>query len=90
MHFVDYLYKNTNAVAEKYKDPSGKFDYNAALAPHATNMSAEFNAVRFTLKGDEDDKSADNLTLNQRAKGIRQLESIMLLWSRCTTRDDMP
>jgi alpha-L-fucosidase 2 len=62
-HLVDYLYKNTNAVAEKYKDPSGKFDYNAALAPHSNKQSAEFNAVRFTLKGAENFKSADNLTL---------------------------
>ena len=60
---VDNLFQNTNAVAEKYKDASGNFDYNAALAPHALNMSAEFNAVRFTLTGDEDDKSADNVTL---------------------------
>ena len=60
---VDNLFQNTNAVAEKYKDSSGQFDYNAALAPHAQKHSAEFNAVRFTLTGDEDDKSADNVTL---------------------------
>ncbi|QYR23103.1 glycoside hydrolase family 95 protein [Paenibacillus sp. sptzw28] len=60
---VDYLYKNTNAAAEKYKDPSGTFDYNAALEPHSDKQSAEFNAVCFTLKGDEKFKSADNLTL---------------------------
>ena len=60
---VDNLFQNTNAVAEKYKDAYGKFDYQAALAPHALKHSAEFNAVQFTLIGDEDDKSADNVTL---------------------------
>jgi hypothetical protein len=60
---VDSLLKNTNAVAEKYKDSCGNFDYKAALAPHAQKQSSEFNAVSFTLQGDEDDKSADNLSL---------------------------
>lgn len=60
---IDRLFQNTNAVAEKYKDVSGKFDYNAALAPHALKHAAEFNAVRFSLAGDEDDKIADNITL---------------------------
>ncbi|MCK9857034.1 glycoside hydrolase N-terminal domain-containing protein [Paenibacillus sp. ATY16] len=60
---IDRLFQNTNAVAEKYKDVSGKFDYNAALAPHALKHAAEFNAVRFSLAGDEDDKLADNITL---------------------------
>ena len=57
---VDNLSQNTNAVAEKYKDSYGQFDYHAALAPHAKKHSAEFNAVRFTLSGDEHDKNADN------------------------------
>ncbi|KRF10280.1 hypothetical protein ASG89_01745 [Paenibacillus sp. Soil766] len=60
---VDNLFQNTNAVAEKYKDAYGKFDYQAALTPHVLKHSAEFNAVQFTLIGDEDDKSADNVTL---------------------------
>ncbi|KRF19373.1 glycosyl hydrolase family 95 catalytic domain-containing protein [Paenibacillus sp. Soil787] len=60
---VDNLFQNTNAVAEKYKDAYGKFDYQAALTPHALKHSAEFNAAQFTLTGDEDDKSADNVTL---------------------------
>lgn len=60
---VDNLFNNTNAVAVKYKDASGNFDYNAALAPHADKHSAEFNAVRFRLEGDEKFKSADNLAL---------------------------
>ncbi|GMK40933.1 lectin [Paenibacillus sp. CCS19] len=60
---VDGLFQNTNAVAEKYKDVSGKFDYDPALAPHSLKQAAEFNAVRFSLAGDEDDKSADNVTL---------------------------
>ncbi|MDQ0886310.1 alpha-L-fucosidase 2 [Paenibacillus sp. V4I9] len=60
---VDNLFQNTNAVSEKYKDAYGKFDYQAALTPHALKHSAEFNAAQFTLTGDEDDKSADNVTL---------------------------
>ncbi|WP_223829922.1 glycosyl hydrolase family 95 catalytic domain-containing protein [Paenibacillus arenilitoris] len=60
---VNELLKNTNAVAEKYQDCSGQFDYDAALAPHAVKHAAEFNAVRFTLEGDEDFKGSDNETL---------------------------
>ncbi|MBW5445191.1 hypothetical protein GE107_03825 [Cohnella sp. CFH 77786] len=60
---VDSLFRNTNAVAIKYRDVTGNFDYYAALAPHALKHAAEFNAVRFSLAGDEDDKSADNVTL---------------------------
>ncbi|RIX59668.1 hypothetical protein D3P08_05930 [Paenibacillus nanensis] len=60
---VHELFKNTNAAAEKYQAPSGHFDYDAALAPHAEKHAAEFNAVRFTLEGDEDFKGADNEAL---------------------------
>ncbi|WP_199619318.1 glycosyl hydrolase family 95 catalytic domain-containing protein [Paenibacillus alkalitolerans] len=60
---VDDLFKNTNSIAEKYKDAFGHFDYDAALAPHALHHSAEFNAVRFQLKGDEEFKNADNVAL---------------------------
>ncbi|WP_438444187.1 glycosyl hydrolase family 95 catalytic domain-containing protein [Gorillibacterium sp. sgz5001074] len=60
---VDHLFNNTNAVAVKYIDASGGFDYDAALEPHRDIHSAEFNAVRFTLAGDEDLKNADNLEL---------------------------
>ncbi|TYP77469.1 glycosyl hydrolase family 65 [Paenibacillus methanolicus] len=60
---IDELFHNTNAVAEKYTDPSGHFDYDAALAPHAAKHASEFNAVRFMLQGDEDFKDADNAAL---------------------------
>jgi alpha-L-fucosidase 2 len=60
---VNELFKNTNAVAEKYQDPSGHFDYDAALAPHVMKHAAEFNAVTFTLNGDEDFKGTDNEAL---------------------------
>jgi hypothetical protein len=60
---VNELLVNTNAAAEKYQDSSGHFDYDAALAPHAEKHAAEFNAVRFTLEGDEDFKGADNEAL---------------------------
>ncbi|AFH60346.1 glycosyl hydrolase family 95 catalytic domain-containing protein [Paenibacillus caseinilyticus] len=76
---VDNLFKNTNAVAEKYKDSFGNFDYNAALVPHALKHSAEYNAVRFSLTGDEGDKSADNLTLinAQKASKTRSNHAFM-------------
>lgn len=60
---IDDLFQNTNTVAEKYQDKNGHFDYSAALAPHALKQSSEFNAVRFTIQGDEADKNADNETL---------------------------
>lgn len=68
---VDFLFESTNAVAEKYLDVSGKFDYNAALAPHALKHASEFNAVRFSLAGDKDDKHADNVTLINAQKASR-------------------
>ncbi|MDQ0058777.1 glycosyl hydrolase family 95 catalytic domain-containing protein [Paenibacillus harenae] len=60
---VEQLFQHTNAVAQKYKDPDGRFDYYAALAPHAEQHAAEFNAVRFSLAGEDADKNADNLAL---------------------------
>ncbi|MDY7223282.1 glycosyl hydrolase family 95 catalytic domain-containing protein [Halalkalibacterium halodurans] len=60
---VNELLKNTNATVEKYQDPSGHFDYDAALAPHIMKHAEEFNAVRFSLNGDEDLKGADNEAL---------------------------
>ena len=60
-----------NAVAEKYKDDSGIFDYYAALAPHANMHSAEYNAVSFSLAGDEDEKSADNVSLINAQKAAK-------------------
>lgn len=68
---VDGLYQNTNAIAVKYQDVSGVFDYDAALAPHTRKHAAEFNAVRFSLAGDEEDKSADNVTLISAQKASR-------------------
>lgn len=60
---VEQLFRHTNAVAQKYRDPQGSFNYYAALAPHAKQHAAEFNAVRFSLAGDDMDKHADNLAL---------------------------
>ncbi|WP_442052615.1 glycosyl hydrolase family 95 catalytic domain-containing protein [Paenibacillus sp. 2TAB19] len=66
---VERLFRHTNTVAQKYSDVQGCFDYYAALAPHTEQHAAEFNAVRFSLAGDEMDKQADNLALihNQQA-----------------------
>ena len=48
---LDELNAAAAAVAEKYtKD--GHFDYEAALAPHAAQQSALFNAVKFDLGED--------------------------------------
>lgn len=60
---VDQLFHNTKVVADKYRDASGNFDYNAAIAPHAVQQSAEFHAVRLTLHGGEEFKRADNQAL---------------------------
>ncbi|WP_138753065.1 glycosyl hydrolase family 95 catalytic domain-containing protein [Paenibacillus sinopodophylli] len=60
---VDHLFGMTNAVASKYKDASGQFDYAAALEPHALQHAAEYNAVSLNIDSDEVDKQADNLTL---------------------------
>ena len=46
---VDNLFKNTNAVAEKYKDSSGNFDYNTALAPHAAKTCPQ-NLTLYVLR----------------------------------------
>ncbi|MGO4541621.1 glycosyl hydrolase family 95 catalytic domain-containing protein [Paenibacillus sp. 2TAB19] len=66
---VEQLFRHTNDVALKYSDAQGPFDYYAALAPHAEQHAAEFNAVRFSLAGDDMDKHVDNLALihNQQA-----------------------
>ncbi|WP_141503218.1 glycosyl hydrolase family 95 catalytic domain-containing protein [Paenibacillus luteus] len=60
---VEQLFRHTDAVAQKYIDPQGGFDYDAALAPHAEQHAAEFNAIGFSLAGDDTDKHTDNLTL---------------------------
>jgi alpha-L-fucosidase 2 len=60
---VEQLFEATNAVAQKYRDAQGHFDYCAALAPHAELHAAEFNAVRFSLAGADAAKHTDNLAL---------------------------
>ncbi|WP_246245990.1 glycosyl hydrolase family 95 catalytic domain-containing protein [Paenibacillus lemnae] len=60
---LEQLLSNTDAVAQKYKSSDGRFDYQAALSPHAELHAAEFNAVSFSLPGDEADKDQDNLAL---------------------------
>lgn len=60
---VEQLFEHTNAVAQKYTDVDGHFDYNAALAPHAYKHGAEYNAVSFRIQGDEEHKGADNVAL---------------------------
>ncbi|WP_256975698.1 glycoside hydrolase family 95 protein [Paenibacillus sp. MY03] len=60
---IDELLNHTNAIAGKYQDGSGHFDYDAALAPHAAKHAEEFNAIRFTLDGDDDCREANNETL---------------------------
>lgn len=69
---VDQLFQDTNAVVKKYSAPGGRFDYDAALAAHAEKHSAEFNAVSFSIEGDEQDKEADNLALIHAQKSTPQ------------------
>ncbi len=60
---VEELARHTHAVARKYSQEDGHFDYAAALAAHTPLHASEFNAVRLSLAGDEADKHADNLAL---------------------------
>ncbi|WP_168120561.1 glycoside hydrolase N-terminal domain-containing protein [Paenibacillus sp. HB172176] len=68
---MEQLLDQTNRVAQKYVDAAGRFNYAAALAPHADQHAAEFNAVRFSLSVNERDKYADNLTLIQTQQGMK-------------------
>lgn len=56
---TERLIEETKAVADarEYKNSDGTFSYQKALAPHARLHGDEFNAAKFTLDGDEDDKS---------------------------------
>ena len=47
---VDNLFQNTNAVAEKYKDAYGQFDYQAALTPHALNIPQNLTLYNLLLQ----------------------------------------
>ncbi|WP_281378818.1 glycosyl hydrolase family 95 catalytic domain-containing protein [Paenibacillus phyllosphaerae] len=60
---IEQLFQCTSAVAAKYKDIDGNFNYQAALVPHAKLHASEFNAVRFSIGGDEEYKNADNQAL---------------------------
>lgn len=60
---VDQLFQHNNTVAQKYSTSNCVFDYEGALDSHAKWHTAEFNAVRFILGGDEEHKDADNQTL---------------------------
>lgn len=62
-NIVDQLYQDINAVVHKYLASDGQFNYDAALAAHTRKHSAEFNAVSFSIDGDEHYKNSDNQTL---------------------------
>ncbi|MFD1887670.1 glycosyl hydrolase family 95 catalytic domain-containing protein [Paenibacillus wenxiniae] len=65
---LDQLLHHTDKVVQKYTTAENEFHYEAALAAHAAWHRAEFNAVQFTLGGDESTKHTDNLTLIERQK----------------------
>ncbi len=65
---LDQLIQHTNKVIQKYTSTERIFDYEEALAAHAAWQRAEFNAVQFSLVGDDSDKYADNVTLIERQK----------------------
>lgn len=66
---LDELLANTRAVAENPDyQTDGSFDYDKALAPHAKLHGDQFNAVKFTLNGDEQDKQLSNETLIAKQK----------------------
>lgn len=57
---IEQLCRHTELVARKYGAEKGHFDYEAALAPHARQHAAEFNAVQLSLAGDEQHKHSSN------------------------------
>lgn len=66
---LDELLENTRAVAENPDyQTDGSFDYDKALAPHAKLHGDQFNAVKFTLDGDEQDKQISNEALIAKQK----------------------
>ena len=63
---LDALYADVCAAAEKYTE-NGVFNYDAALRPHAEKHGALFNAVKFDLGADGNERVAnENLILLQR------------------------
>lgn len=60
---IDQLLASTRAVEARYVDSEVQFDYDAALAAHASKHAPEFNAVQFQLAGADTNKFADNLEL---------------------------
>ena len=66
---LEELLANTRAVAENPDyQTDGSFDYDKALAPHAKLHGDQFNAVKFTLDGDEQDKQISNEALIAKQK----------------------
>ena len=68
---LDELDAYTTEVAEKYST-DGKFDYDAALAPHAEEHSALFNAVKLDLGSDgyEDVANEHLIALQQKSETL--------------------
>ena len=68
---LDELNAYTTAVAEKYST-DGRFDYDAALAPHAEEHSALFNAVKLDLGSDgyEDVANEHLIALQQKSETL--------------------
>ncbi len=73
---LNKIFGETNAVAEKYSS-HGEFDYNAALAAHIKKHAALFNAVDFTLGGNEN-KNTSNESLIELQKKSRRLEPALV------------
>jgi hypothetical protein len=73
---LDAIYKDTNAVAEKYS-VDGKFDYDKALAPHKEKQSALWSAVDFTL-GNEDNKNLANEDLIKLQRNSEKLQNAIV------------
>ncbi|MBB3125430.1 hypothetical protein FHS19_000084 [Paenibacillus rhizosphaerae] len=69
---IGELFGKTNEVAIKYRERSGFFDYESALASHAKKHSDEYNAVSLAIQGDEEDKSADNRSLVRAQKAEKR------------------
>lgn len=76
---LEELLQATFAIAKRYTSTDGRFHYLDALASHAKLHAAEFNAVSFTIEGDEELKNSDNAALidAQKKEGNRVNHAFM-------------
>lgn len=73
---LDQLNSQTQKVVQKYtKD--GSFDYQAALEPHKTKHSEQFNSVKFKLDASEEDVKSSTEALIAKQKSESDLNQAL-------------